>query len=343
MKTLKIVFFLVLFATLFASTRNSCAIRRSAEQAGGAAAGSAASVPGSVAPTGPTEEEKAWRRYLAELDAAGRAHQDRLDGLRDDFLLGLGQKGPGRFGTARNAVPGIVHSVSGFKKTSKIVKDLALDKTRGGDRLERRFEAILGPFVRQLVRAQESIRSDCNEYAADVEAEARAYREEIGRLQGKLPKELVLRPDDAALKARIESDRTMLRRYAAKAGETTIAVALEAVFVRSTIAAIRDLVLRIGGKAVAKGTASAVAPLADGPLPIGDAIAVIGFAWTAWDVRELSRVLPREMEGQLRATVDETQRDTLASAARFAREVHDAYAASAAALARTAAEAPGNP
>jgi hypothetical protein len=108
----------------------------------------------------------------------------------------------------------------------------------------------------------------------------------------------------------------------------------EVAFARSTFAAVRELVLILGGKAVAKGGITIALPFVDGPIPVGDILAVGGAAWTAWDIHKLARVLPDAIENQLRATVDQTQRDTLAEVARFAREARDAYTASAAELLR---------
>ncbi len=339
MKTIKTIFFLVLFAVLFASTRTSCSIERSSREAVRAAAEPPAAKAPSAPPAGLSADEIAWARYRAAVDAAGKAHLARLDRIYGDFLRGLSEKGPSRFASVRNAVPAIRRSVSGFKTAGKMVKDITLDQAKGGDRFERRLESLLEtPFVRPLARAREGIFADCDTCAARLAAEARAYREEIGRAQAELPRPLQIRANNKGFQALVERDKATMREFASKARETAVGVALEAAFARSTYAAVRKLVTILGGKAVGKGAITVALPFVDGPIPVGDILAVGGAAWTAWDVHKLARVLPDAIENQLRATVDQTQRDTLAEAARFAREAHDACVASAVELGRAAAK-----
>jgi hypothetical protein len=56
---------------------------------------------------------------------------------------------------------------------------------------------------------------------------------------------------------------------------------------------------------VAGGTAAAVA---DGPLPIGDVIGVAltvgGTAWSIYDLRQLSKQLPKDLENTLLNSID---------------------------------------
>lgn len=339
MKTIKTIFFLGLFAVLFASTRTSCSIERSSREAVRAAAEPPAAKAPAAPPAGPSADEIAWARYRAAVDAAGKAHLARLDAMYGDFLRGLHEKGPSRFAAVRDSVPAVKRSVSGFKTAGKMVKDIALDKAKGGDRFERRIEGLLEiPFVRPLSRARESIFADCETFASKLAAESRAYREEIGRAQAGLPEKLRLRVNDAGFQALVDRDKAMMRKLGRKAVENAACVAFEAAFAKSTYAAARELVLILGGKAVAKGGLTVALPFVDGPIPVGDILAVGGAAWTAWDVHKLARVLPDAIENQLRATVDQTQRDTLAEAARFAREAHDACVASAVELGRAAAK-----
>ena len=341
MKTIKTLFFLVLFAVLFASTRTSCSIESSSRKAVRAATDPSAAPADSgtkdKAKAKARAEAEAWARYRAAVDAAGKAHLARLDAMYGDFLRGLHEKGPSRFVAVRNSVPAVKRSVSGFKTAGKMVKDIALDTAKGGDRFERRIEGLLEvPFVRPLARARESIFADCETFASKLAAEARAYREEIGRAQAGLPEKLRLRVNDAGFQALVERDKAAMRKLGRKAVENAACVAFEAAFAKSTYAAARELVMILGGKAVAKGGLTIALPFVDGPIPVGDILAVGGAAWTAWDVHKLARVLPDAIENQLRATVDQTQRDTLAEAARFAKEAHDACAVSAVELGRAA-------
>ena len=70
-----------------------------------------------------------------------------------------------------------------------------------------------------------------------------------------------------------------------------------------------------------------MAPAADGPLPIGDIIAVGGFAWTAWDIHHMTKKMPKEMQKGLTEAVDKIEADTLAEVRGNARKMKNIYRA----------------
>ena len=128
------------------------------------------------------------QRYNDEVAQALDRHLARIGELAAEFESGLRERGPGRFAAARAAIPGIRQSFDGFGVMSGVVKDGALDKAFGGDRLERRFNAALdAPFVRPCARAGASLVADFETFQAQLEAETAAFREEIGAAHGKLP------------------------------------------------------------------------------------------------------------------------------------------------------------
>ena len=70
--------------------------------------------------------------------------------------------------------------------------------------------------------------------------------------------------------------------------------------------AMKELAARIFQKQVTKVAASGAAVLADGPFPLGDAVAVVGLVWTGWDVvkgrKEFQNNLDTAFSNQLRET-----------------------------------------
>ena len=83
---------------------------------------------------------------------------------------------------------------------------------------------------------------------------------------------------------------------------------IEAVMIRSTLASVSrvcgSVIARMTG-CVAGGSAAAVA---DGPLPIGDIIGVAltvgGTAWSIYDLHQLSKQLPKDLENTLLNSID---------------------------------------
>jgi len=277
------------------------------------------------------------QRYNDEVAQALDRHLARIGELAAEFESGLRERGPGRFAAARAAIPGIRQSFDGFGVMSGVVKDGALDKAFGGDRLERRFNAALdAPFVRPCARAGASLVADFETFQAQLEAETAAFREEIGAAHGKLPE--AVKADFPLETLRRSMDRAFagLREMPLHAGLIAGAAAIEAATIRGTVAAARQLALWFGAKAIGKAAVTAGAPVADGPLPVGDAIAV-GFAiWTIADIVDLQNVLPREIAKSLTEAVDGMQSQTIATVSDAARKAHEAHAAAARDIARAA-------
>ncbi len=61
----------------------------------------------------------------------------------------------------------------------------------------------------------------------------------------------------------------------------------------------KSIALRLFGRQVIKIAASAAIAIADGPLPIGDILAIIGFGWTVYDIYQSKK----EFEAELRTSI----------------------------------------
>ena len=278
------------------------------------------------------------QRYNAAVAAALERHLHRIDELHGQFQEGLRRSGPSRFQSARAAIPGIRKSFASVKAMTGVVKDGAMDKVRGGDRLQRRFNAALdGPFVRPCARAGQSLIANYETFAAQLAAEDAAFREELSAAHGNLPSAVRAEFPVETLHATMVRTYGALRAMPLKAGLVAAETAIEMATIRSTVAAVRGLALRFGGKAIGKGAASAAAPFVDGPVPIGDVVAVGGALWTLYDIRELTKVLPREIEKSLKASVDALQTQTIHAVSDAARKTHDAHIKAAREAAREAA------
>jgi hypothetical protein len=82
---------------------------------------------------------------------------------------------------------------------------------------------------------------------------------------------------------------------------------------------------KIVQRAVATAGTNAVLVVADGPLPIGDVAAMamdLGFlAWTAYDLRKISRELPGKIEAQLQTALESAHAGSLAAFDKAAQEL----------------------
>ena len=274
------------------------------------------------------------RRYNDEVSAALDRHLAALDKIAEDFEQQLRTTVPARFDEARAAIPEIRESFAGVKTMGAIVKDGAFDKVNGGDRLQNRFNAMLEkPFMQPCARAGESLIADYDTFAARMNAEDAAFREELASAHGKLPDSVRVAFPIETLRTNMAQTYEALKVMPLKAG---LLVAAD-LAIEPAIKAVRNLVLKFGGKTIAKGAASAVAPVADGPLPVGDVIAIGGFIWTGIDIVNLTKVLPNEIGKSLNETVDTLQAQTIDAASKAARETRAAHEKAARELAAAAA------
>lgn len=295
-------------------------------------------VPGAVPEPDPEPDHSAdIQRYNAEVADALDRQLRRLGELAAAFEAGLRKNGPRRFDGVRAAIPRIRDSFDGFGPMADVVWDGAKDKVLGGDRLGTRFDKALdGPFVQPCARAGAGLIADLETFQARLEAETKAFREEIGTAHGKLPETVKADFPLDTLQRGMDRAFADLRRIPLHAGAVAGAAAIEAATIRGTAAAAKRLALWFGGKTIGKLAAGIGAAAADGPFPFGDFIAVGLAAWTAHDIYDLQNVLPREIAKSLTAAVDGMQAKTIDMVSDAARKAHAAYAAAARDLARAA-------
>ena len=276
-------------------------------------------------------------RYNGEVAAALGRHLARIGKLASDFEEGLQSKGPHRFDSARAAIPGIRNSFANPVTMTAVVKDGALDKAFGGERLQERFNVALEkPFMFPCARAGQSLIADYETFVARIVAEDAAFREELASAHGELPASVRVEFPVERLRADMSKTYGALHGMPFKAGLVAIETAIEAATIKATARHARNLALRFGGKAIAKGAATAVAPVADGALPFGDIVAVGGAIWTACDIHQLMRVLPTEIEKSLEGTINSLQMQTLNSVSDAARRTLFAHEQAARSLAESA-------
>lgn len=112
--------------------------------------------------------------------------------------------------------------------------------------------------------------------------------------------------DESAIsKELLESGRSNAKAAAFAAG----GLALEAVFIRSTLASLNSVLGAIAVRLSASYGGGAACAVADGPLPVGDiiglALAAGGTIWSISDLCEAKKQLPRELSDVLYQSIRE--------------------------------------
>ena len=184
----------------------------------------------------------------------------------------LDRKADPYFNQARKEVPKIAKTLSSKKAMMKLCWLIAKDKATGKHQAEEYLAKHIKPIVSNCEQAASvyGVRLNSSEFAKVME----------------------------------ETGSDHLKASVYPLGS----LGIEAVMLRSTLASVSrvcgSVIARMTG-CVAGGSAAAVA---DGPLPIGDIIGVAltvgGTAWSIYDLHQLSKQLPKDLENTLLNSID---------------------------------------
>jgi hypothetical protein len=174
---------------------------------------------------------------------------------------------------ANQAVPGIVRRICKPKKLAKLCWYMAVDKIRKSNKAERYLKQQLQPVTN-------ACRKIANVYG--IQADTSNTTKNV--------KELSL-------------------YYFFRSGSAASGLALEAVFLKSTMHALGRLLGAAVGKMSASVAAGGACAAADGPMLIGDifgvAMAAGGTALGVYDLWKIRKTLPKELRAVLYASIDD--------------------------------------
>ena len=180
------------------------------------------------------------------------------------------------FNEARRNIPAVVQQLSGTGVQCKLCGLMVRDKLAGTQKTQDYLASVLNETIIAPCRRGAKV------YGCDIEA-------------------------DGFLDCMVEinADYAVVRGYAIGG------LALEAVFIRQTLAAL-DIVCSSAVSRLATFCAGGAAcAAADGPLPFGDILAVAlaagGTAWSIYDLRKSNELLPEELTELLEAAIRDCQ------------------------------------
>ncbi len=242
---------------------------------------------------------------VAEICAA---YEKAVQSQYEAFLGAVGQTTEVEFGKVKAGIDGAVKQFGTMSRCARLVKTMVLDKLGGGTRTADSLRADLeADYYRGLYDARDHVVACVEALRSNLEAVRRAFGADMKRELA-----LDILPGDEAYDALLtqqgEEIEGAKRALTSKQLDAGVNVALEAYYFRETVA----VVAKVLGKTVIRqaGTmaAGAGASVADGPLPIGDCIAVVAVTgstvWTAVDVYRATKTLPRDLARILEETAD---------------------------------------
>lgn len=174
---------------------------------------------------------------------------------------------------ANQAVPGIVRRICKPKKLAKLCWYMAVDKIRKSNKAERYLKQQLQPVTN-------ACRKIANVYG--IQADTSNTTKNVKNLGW---------------------------YYIFSSGSAVSGLALEAVFLKSTLQSLSRVLASVVARMSTSVAAGGACAAADGPLPIGDifgvALAAGGTAWSMYDLWKIRKTLPSELRAVLYASIED--------------------------------------
>lgn len=247
-----------------------------------------------------------------------------LDRVYQVFLTEVDSVADRGFGRTRANITDIVERFDSMSHCASLVKAMVSDRLFGGNRVDGIMQQDLAPFYDKLYAARDDVSACIRRLTENLVTANRAFAHKLGK-----ELESAEANGDEAYKALLEQWAENVEK---RIGDLTsgqivagIAVAVEAVCIRETVATVAKLLGGIAARQAGTMAASAGAAAVDGPLPVGDIIggvATVGCTlWSGWDVYQASKVLPAKLAETLRSATDECERQCREDARRIGEDL----------------------
>ena len=210
----------------------------------------------------------------------------------------------------------------GFKCCVSLAYKMAYDKVKGTTRTEDaispivkekivdELEKAVSVYARWTADFQKELATEEAALAADLAVKGKSFESAVSVLSEENAKSVSLA---------VDAFSRDVQDHAYKATSATVGLAVEAVMIRASYMAIKNVVVRLAGVALSSavkraGTSIAVggaAAVVDGPLPIldvaGGVIAVAGLSWSAYEIYDATKTMPDEMNAKIREEIVQTR------------------------------------
>ncbi|MCX7698034.1 MAG: hypothetical protein N2114_01015 [Candidatus Goldbacteria bacterium] len=236
------------------------------------------------------------------------------------------------FSQAQANIPYVIQKLAGFKGCATIAYFMAKDKVDHGSETEKFITEIIGQYIIEPslkgVKESQIIIAKLNEQLAknytDMAVELASTSKTVIQNSGYNPSKNLV---DFINKLNPIPEKTT--EIAIGTLSSAFGIALEGVFIKSTISAAQRVLGSIAARTSTTVLASLAAAAADGPIPIGDIIGLIiatgGAVWTAYDLYKAQYVLKNEITDTLENSIREYRQKTISDFESEVRRIANEY------------------
>ena len=269
--------------------------------------------PAEIAPSAGYDRQ-ALKNEVSELV---KQHGSRNMELFRRFEQDLAVAGAGDFQDALDNIDGTVEIFSSVKTVGYLVYLLAYDKVKDTSTARDYMTEQLTPkIITPCMNGNAAVRECLGKFLHGMQENDNEFRAALAQKLAAMPKSGARSKADERFMQNLLKTQEQIATLATTKVATIVGVTIEAFCWKQ----IRDALIRLVGKTVAKVAVSAGIAAADGPLPFGDVIAVLGLAWSAYDIYQATKVIPDELRAILNKTVDSFRNDSRSEAMRIAVE-----------------------
>lgn len=270
-----------------------------------------------------SEIHRATRRFLAR-------NRQLMTGLEKN----IAQAGKNHFILAEKNIPEVTEQFSSINWNGKLCCKMAKDKLCGSSDTQAALDEVLGPrIIRHCENGNLAVCNELDTFLLQLEENSNRYHVELALITGR---SRFFEGNDAARQQfLIECSQLSekVKNDAVSRSLVIVSTGLELIFIRSTIQMTSRVCGHIIARLAATGTTAGICAVADGPLPIGDAVgAVLGIgslAWCAYDLYDISSVMPAEVCSSLKKTVADYQENCRKQALDLAQKAVAEYQSTA--------------
>lgn len=235
------------------------------------------------------------------------------------------------FETAREGADFIAsrEGLCGFKVCAVLAYKMAYDKFKKTNRAQEAIEPVVTSRIDEPLRkAAEAYSEWANDFHQELQKEEQVLAFELASRSQAWSQRLsaVEREDERKINEALGKFSVDVQEHAKEAAYASAGVLVDAALVKSSCAAIKGIAVKVASRSLlpiaarmgATAGAAAASAVADGPLPIGDAVGTLitvgGLTWTAYDVYKVTQKMPAEMRRDIMTSIDDFEKALLKTA-----------------------------
>ena len=275
----------------------------------------------------PLDEKMALKN---EIQRETKRYLDQNQTLLTEFEQRVDQAGSGNFAHARKNIPAVTEQFSSITWNGKLCYKMAKDQLCSSSDTQAALNEVLQPLIiSHCENGNLAVRNELENFLLKLAENENQFHANLAQITGQSK---YFEGKDLARKQFLMECHEFsekVKNDAISRSVTIISAGLELIFLNSTIQMVSRFFGYIAARLAATGTTAGVCAAADGPFPVGDTIGAVlgiaGLAWCAYDLYDITQVMPEKVRTSLEKMIADYQVNCRKQALDFARKTVAEY------------------